>query len=411
MALTMLTVGSAMGPATATSPPPRSPVSARSIALAIELLVPYTNGDAAGANAVLSPVSLMLALGLLQQGAEGKTSRQLAKLTGVSDADMLRSELGRLTTLLTATDPLGAVVTSANRVYLQKGFSIEPRFLERTASLGAPAEVVDFQTDPRGATDTINAWVSQQTQAKIPKLLGALEPQTRSVIVNALTLKATWSRTFSPPVDSTFTTAKREKKKVPTLADESRREFATRSGWKAVSIDYLSSSSLRFVAVLPPRGTRPVPTPKLLNGLLSNLRASQVTLQLPTFSTGTTRGLNDDIRRLGAPVIFTLDADLSGIHKPSSCQDQLYISLVVQKAKIDLDARGTEAVAATAVVAAMPASAEPIFDERKASFIADRPFFYVILGPNDFVLFAGVINDPSAPDTASEDPLQETLAC
>ena len=78
---------------------------------------------------------------------------------------------------------------------------------------------------------------------------------------------------------------------------------------------------------------------------------------------------------------------------------------------MDLDERGTEAVAATAVVPALPALAEPIFNERKASFIADRPFFYVILGPDDFVLFAGVINDPSAPDAASEDPSQEVLVC
>ena len=411
MALTVFTIAAVTGPARAASSPPRSLVAARSIALATELLAPYTKGEATGSNAVLSPASLMLALGMLQQGAEGKTSRQLAKLTGVSDADTLRSELGRLTTLLTAVDPLGAVVISANRVYVQRGFSIEPRFLERTASFGAPAEIVDFQADPRGATNTINAWVSQQTQAKIPNLLGPLEPQTRSALINALTLKATWSRTFSQPVGSTFTTAKRERKKVPTLSDMSMREFAARSGWKAVSIDYSSSTGLRFVAVLPPKGVHPVPTPKVLDGLVSNLRASQVTLRLPTFSTGTTRGLNDDIRRLGAPMIFTLEADLSGIHKPTTCQDQLYVSLVVQKAKIDLDERGTEAVATTAVVPALPASAEPIFNERKASFIADRPFFYVILGPDDFVLFAGVINDPSAPDAASEDPSQEVLVC
>ena len=141
MALTVFTIAAVTGPARAASSPPRSLVAARSIALATELLAPYTKGDATGSNAVLSPASLMLALGMLQQGAEGKTSRQLAKLTGVSDADTLRSELGRLTALLTAVDPLGAVVISANRVYVQRGFSIEPGSWNARHHLGRPRKL------------------------------------------------------------------------------------------------------------------------------------------------------------------------------------------------------------------------------------------------------------------------------
>jgi serpin B len=80
-------------------------------------------------------------------------------------------------------------------------------------------------------------------------------------------------------------------------------------------------------------------------------------------------------------------ADFSGI----TTAEQLVISAVIHQANIDVDEKGTEAAAATAVVmraGAMPA--EPV------TLRVDRPFIYALRDlPTGAILFLGRVTDPS----------------
>lgn len=85
---------------------------------------------------------------------------------------------------------------------------------------------------------------------------------------------------------------------------------------------------------------------------------------------------------------FDLRADFSGM----CAGEPLYISDVLQKAFISVDEDGTEAAAATAVVAEVRGSAAVT---NPTPFIVDRPFLFLIRDETGNVLFAGHLVDPS----------------
>jgi len=74
--------------------------------------------------------------------------------------------------------------------------------------------------------------------------------------------------------------------------------------------------------------------------------------------------------------------------------NKIYISLVQHKAFVDVNEKGTEAAAATAVVGAA-ASDMPVMEPFTPTFRADRPFLFVIRDiQTGCLLFAGRIMKP-----------------
>jgi serpin B len=93
---------------------------------------------------------------------------------------------------------------------------------------------------------------------------------------------------------------------------------------------------------------------------------------------------------MGMPTAFNeTTADFSGMTgKPN-----LYISRVLHKAWIEVDEKGSEAAAATAVV--MDQLALPVNVARPKIFRADHPFFFVIEDKQSGeILFMGRVVDP-----------------
>ncbi len=91
------------------------------------------------------------------------------------------------------------------------------------------------------------------------------------------------------------------------------------------------------------------------------------------------------------PLAFDQDrADFSGM----STEEKLYISAVLHKAFVDVNEKGTEAAAATAVVVATRAALAPT---EPAVFRADHPFLFLILDSRTrSILFLGRVVNPQA---------------
>ena len=107
-------------------------------------------------------------------------------------------------------------------------------------------------------------------------------------------------------------------------------------------------------------------TADILNASLAKLLDHRGRLRLPKFKTNSRVELNEPLKHLGMPLAFT-NADFSGINPGGG----LGIAKVIHGGDIDVDERGTEAAAATAVM--MNQSAPPPF-----TFWADHPFLYTI---------------------------------
>ena len=217
-----------------------------------------------------------------------------------------------------------------------------------------------------------------------------LTPATRLALVNAIYLKAPWQTPFAAEAtqEGTFTRADGSTVEVPFMATTSSFPYASADGWQALEIPYLGGS-LALTVILPDdlTGFERTLTPDGLAAITSSLTGTQVALALPRFGIETKAELATILAALGMPTAFGDGADFSGI----TTAEQLAISNVIHQANIDVDEKGTEAAAATAVV--MRATAMP---SEPLTVRVDRPFLFALRDvPTGAILFLGRVGDPS----------------
>jgi serpin B len=88
-------------------------------------------------------------------------------------------------------------------------------------------------------------------------------------------------------------------------------------------------------------------------------------------------------------------ANFSGLTESREPDHELYVSLVLHKAFVDVNEKGTEAAAATAVVM-RAGSAAPMNVPFVPTFRADRPFIFLIRErKTGTVLFMGRVTKPA----------------
>jgi serpin B len=270
---------------------------------------------------------------------------------------------------------------------------LEAAYLEALASrFGSGVRLVDYATDAEAARRMINGWVSDQTERRIPELLvpGVLTSDTRLTLVNAVYLKAAWQTPFpeNATLPGSFTLAGGTTVEVPMMAATLSVPYAAGEGWQAVELPYIGGA-LAMTIILPDDldAFEAAVTVDQLDAIIGDLSEHGVTLSMPKFGIETKAMLADLLARLGMPTAFGGGADFSGI----TAEEALVISDVVHQANIDVDEKGTEAAAATAVV--MRGSSSP----DQVTLRVDRPFLFALRDvQTGTMLFLGRVSDPSA---------------
>jgi serpin B len=406
-----------------------------------------------GENAVFSPTSIALALGMARAGAKGQTASQMDTVLHTSGWDALGPGLNSLDQALASRDatwteqewapsssgdwqerPVSHTLALriANAVFAQGAWSIVQSYLDRIAgAFGAGVRLVDYIANHETARQTINTWVSQQTEGRIPELLPKplVTIDTRLVLVNAIYLKANWAKEFQAgsTKPAPFTRLDGSTVAVPTMSVDGDQQipFAQGTGWQAVDLAYrsapdrsptplamtiilpkdlasfeqsLSTAQLgRITAALEAQDARLHEVTYKNNGEMDcGTYPYSVKVLMPRFGIDTHARLADVLKSLGMPLAFGGTADFTGIHVPTDEADRLFISEVIHQANIDVDEKGTTAAAATAVVMATGGCTGP--DPAKViTFRVDRPFLFVLRDVGTgAVLFMGQVTDPSA---------------
>lgn len=363
----------------------------------------YPAFAADSANTVFSPASIALALGMARAGARGQTATEMDAVLHELAADDHAGWLNALDQALAGRsgtyrdmgeNALEVALRIANAPFAQRDMPLEPSYLDALAArYGAGLRLVDYKTDTEGARQRINGWVADQTEGRIPELLvpGVLTPLSRLTLANAIYLKAPWLTAFpaESTADGAFTRPDGSTVTVPLMSLSESMRYAAGTGWRAVEVPYVGGSLAMTVIV--PDDLAAFEQGMSADGLAAvtaALAETQVSLALPRFSIETKTELADVLAALGMPSAFDdARADFSGI----TTAEQLVISAVIHQANIDVDEKGTEAAAATAVVmraGAMPA--EPV------TLRVDRPFIYALRDlPTGAILFLGRVTDPS----------------
>jgi serpin B len=390
-------------------------------------------------NVAISPTSIALALGMARAGARSETGTQMDAVLHTSGWDDLGAGLNALDQALASRDSTylddegnehELALRIANASFAQQGWPIERAYLDAVAAaFGAGLNLVDYASDSEAARRTINAWVSQKTKRRIPELLAPpnVSTLTRLYLVNAVYLKANWVAEF--PVSATesrpFAQLGGSTVAVPTMRLDGRQEvpYLRGDGWQATELRYRGANRtapLAMTLIMPDdlAAFEAGLSPEQLAAIQSDLIRERTRLTeavefggepedcgtypysldlfMPRFKVETRANLADALRALGMPLAFDPErGDFTGIHVPASENDAIHISNVIHQANIDVDEKGTEAAAATAVGMDTGGCTGPLPGESIALHL-DHPFFFVLRDiESGAVLFMGRVVDPT----------------
>lgn len=355
-------------------------------------------------NLFYSPYSISLALAMTYAGARGETEQQMAAALHYTlpqarlhpAFNALDQALAKRGQGAQGKDGQGFRLHIVNAIWGQAGYQFLPAFLDTLAeNYGAGLRLLDFVKASEQARVTINDWVSGQTEGRIKDLIppGLINPLTRLVLTNAIYFNAAWAEPFEAELteDGPFTLLDGGQVVLPMMHQTKSLGYAEGPGYRAVELPY-DGRELSMVILLPEAGQFEAFESTLKAGqvdtILKGLSYRPVALTMPKFEFESEFSLAQALAALGMPVAFSGDADFSGMDG----RRDLFIREVVHKAFVSVDEAGTEAAAATAVVMAVTAAAEPPVEVR-----VDHPFIFFIRDiESGAILFVGRVVNPGA---------------
>ena len=392
--------------------------------------------DLAGKGIVFSPYSIATALSMARAGAAGETASEMDKVLRAADWATLAKGTSSLAQVLARRDGAWTVegdgdsgthflsLRIANMAFAQHDYALEQAYLDRVSrTFRSGVGLVDYVGQTDAAREAINRWVAVQTMGRIPELLAPpnVTADTRLVLVNAVYFKGEWVVPFEQgnTVPRTFTTAEGTEIRVPTMETYGGQgiPLASGDGWRATELRYQSPDEhpLAMTIIVPDSlaafekgldGDRLASVTKAVAREHARLQvvppttapedcgeyAYSARVFLPKFGTETRAGLNETLVAMGMPLAFDVArADFSGMTR----EDALHIGFVIHQANIDVDERGTEAAAATAVGMDTGGCTGPQPATVK-TFRVNKPFVYFVRDlQTGAILFMGRVMDPT----------------
>ena len=321
---------------------------------------------------VLSPLSITYALGMLNNGADGQTLKEINQTLGFGEAgaDAINAFCQKMLKEANTLDPETKALI-ANTIFVNEGlgYRLQEGFIDK-ANTYYSAEPQNRDFNDGETMDVINQWANDHTEGMIPEVLNedSFHPDVVSYLLNALYFKGMWSDPFRK--DMTRNESFGGGEEVPMMHKMGQEfQYTENDLYQAVVLPY-GNGAYQMTVFLPRENKTVGEVLETLNG--SNWQfdslPTEVDLKLPRFETDTYQPLVKEMSELGMPTAFTLLAEF-----PWFCNTPVYISNMFQVAKIKLDEEGTEAAAVTVIE--IDSTAEP--DEPKR-FHANRPFLYII---------------------------------
>jgi serpin B len=347
-------------------------------------------------NLFFSPYSISSALGMTYAGARENTEKEMKEaLHFPGGRDELCKSFGELQEGLNAVQKAGDIKLSiANAIWAEKSYTFLPGFMDLVQKeYRSKVSPADFVGNAAKEREVINAWVESKTNDKIKDLIpaGVLDALTRMVLVNAIYFKGDWASHFKEAdtreLEFHVTAEKRVNAKMMYQQGEFR--LAEDADTQALEMPY-QGDRLSMLVLLPKQKNgistlEKALTTKKLADLVAKLKKTKVQVAFPKFKVETGYDLIPPFKSLGMKDAFGAAADFSGMDGTRN----LYISAILHKAFVEVDEKGTEAAAATAVVMA------PECAHRYPEFVADHPFLFLIRDDaTGSILFMGRMADP-----------------
>ncbi|MDD5992539.1 MAG: serpin family protein [Prevotellaceae bacterium] len=327
---------------------------------------------------VVSPMSVTYLMAMLANGAEASTREEIMDAIGAKDFDI--DEMNAFYAYLirrAKTADKQTTLNIANYIALNKEFKLKKKFASTIAdSYQGAVESLDF-TNPE-STKRINGWCSEHTNNMIPTIIDQVESSAVAYILNAIYFNGTWTDKFDKNNTNKeqFNGYTRDIMYVDMMHRNAKYYYTSNDVYSAVTLPY-GSGAYSMTVILPNEGKFITDLTITLNAdtiasLRRNMEECLVDLKLPRFTTEMKLPLKGIVAKLGAPSMFDATrADFS-----SFANGNVYVSEMLQKAKIEVSEEGTKAAAVTMGMVKLT-SMRPQ-EPRRVDFHCDRPFVYMI---------------------------------
>ena len=343
-------------------------------------------------NTCVSPISILNAIGMTQNGADGKTLAQMQSMTGLSTRELNQFVCAYDTSVKRASTKRVSF-KSANSIWFNTASQCTlKRSFRKKVSKYYGAKIVKQAFDSNTAGN-INAWVSRQTDGMVKKIVNELSGDAVSVLVNALAFDARWAITYdeSSIHKQVFTNASGTKVKVDFLCGEESKYI--NDGSATGFVKPYAGGKFKFVALVPNKTTTLNSYLKKLSKksfpeLVSSASNTRVITAMPKFSYDCNVSLNDTLKKLGMKQAFSKSKANFTKMATTPPGENICVSDVLHATHIDVNALGTKAAASTAVIMAKNSA---ILQPCK-KVVLNRPFVYAIVdAQTNTPLFLGCV--------------------
>ena len=349
-------------------------------------------------NIFYSPYSIASALSMLDVGASGITKEELEDTLDITNLDEWNDEMKAY---LSKDWSQNTFVNTANSIWMNKdttwSANIEKDFLTPAKNYySGEVYEADFVGQPDKVVQSVNNWVSTNTNKMIPEILKEVPGGTVMMLINAVYFEGKWDTPFTE--DNTFQgkfygTDKESVVDMMHLYGE-HFTYIDNGEIKGITLPY-DGDSIVMKVFMPTADDGDInelfdklsneEKQKLIDSLDDGRNVEIDALQLPKFTDEQSiDGLDDILKNMGIQSAYSDSADFSKI------ADGIAVSSVNHRAKVIVDENGTKAAAETDIMvketAMMPT-------EETYNFVVDKPFVYVIEDQSTgMILFMGRVN-------------------
>ncbi|KAJ8395475.1 hypothetical protein AAFF_G00032090 [Aldrovandia affinis] len=357
------------------------------------------------ANIFMSPISISTAFAMTKLGACNSTLEQIMNVFEFDTikektSDQVHFFFAKLNCRLYRKKDETTELVSANRLFGEKSLAFNETFQNISELVyGAKLMPLNFKEKPEMSRKIINDWISNKTENRIQDTLpeGALDSNTVLVLVNTIYFKGQWRSKFDKEdvFKDDFFLADSQTCSVSMMYQETKFHYGRFDDDKVQVLELpYKGEDITMVLILPFKGT---PLSEIeeglelrkLTGWLDAMVETTVAVHMPRFRIEDSFSLKEKLQALGLEDLFNPNkASLPGMVADEG--NDIYISEAFHKAFLEVNEEGSEAAAATAVVAIGRS-----INFNRERFIANRPFLLLIRESTiNTMVFTGRVANP-----------------
>ena len=344
-------------------------------------------------NMVCSPLNTYVAFSMLAEITSGESRDQILKMLNISDMNTLRTNVKCLWESNYDDTPMVKSLL-ANSIWLDSTIKYNDNTLK---TLAEQYYASSFRGTPGSAEfdEALQKWTNENTGNLLSEYTKnmTIGPDTVMELVSTIYFKAEWAKPFSSGETSkaVFYGVKGNTT-VDMMHMQTKLDAYITRNFTSINLALTNGGAMHFYL---PRPGIDVNTLASDPDVLKATRLSEndesrhrveAKMSIPKFKISGTQDLREIMKELGVTDIFDYTkADFTPI---TDEQHETFLDKADHAAMVEIDEHGVIGTAYTAIVAAE----ESIVNER-LEFNLNRPFMFVITGPDGSVLFSGIVRN------------------